>query len=251
MHGETVGTIASTPDGLMAFEYADSWLADGFSISPFSLPLEKRVFVSSWRPFDGIFGIFDDSLPDGWGRLLVDRALAKHDLNPREVGFLARLSFVGSSGMGALEYEPETSISISMGDVDFDAVAEECARLLSTNDSEDLDELLALGGSSGGARPKVLTQVDGEEWIVKFPSSVDVADIGAREYRVMRLAKQCGLNTPEARLFSSKRCWGILASSASIVSVKVLRAKCTWLQPVRCWSHRIASPILNMSCLCG
>lgn len=208
MHGETVGTIASTPDGLMAFEYADSWLADGFSISPFSLPLEKRVFVSNWRPFDGVFGIFDDSLPDGWGRLLVDRALAKHGLNPREVGFLARLSFVGSSGMGALEYEPETSNSISMGGVDFDAVAEECARLLSTNDSENLDELLALGGSSGGARPKVLTQVDGEEWIVKFPSSVDAADIGAREYRVMQLAKQCGLNTPETRLFSSKRCSG-------------------------------------------
>lgn len=66
-HGETVGTIASTPEGLMAFEYADGWLASGFSISPFSLPLEKRVFIARWRPFDGVFGIFDDSLPDGGG----------------------------------------------------------------------------------------------------------------------------------------------------------------------------------------
>lgn len=162
-HGETVGTIASTPEGLMAFEYADGWLASGFSISPFSLPLEKRVFIARWRPFDGVFGIFDDSLPDGWGKLLVDRALAKHGLNPREVGFLARLSFVGASGMGALEYEPETAIAASFGELDFDVIAEECARLLATNESDDFDELLALGGSSGGARPKVLTEVDGEE----------------------------------------------------------------------------------------
>lgn len=208
LHGDTVGSIASTQEGLMAFEYDNGWLANGFSISPFSLPLEKRVFVARWRPFDGVFGIFDDSLPDGWGRLLVDRALAKHGLNPREIGFLARLSFVGASGMGALEYEPETAIATSFGGLDFDAIAEECARLLATNESDDLDELLALGGSSGGARPKVLTEVEGEEWIVKFPSSVDSENIGEQEYAIAQLAKQCGLNVPETRLFPSKRCLG-------------------------------------------
>ena len=207
-HGETVGTIASTPDGLMAFEYADGWLANGFSISPFSLPLEKRVFIARWRPFDGVFGIFDDSLPDGWGRLLVDRVLTKHGLNPREVGFLARLSFVGASGMGALEYEPETIITASFGGLDFDVVAEECAHLLATNESDDLDELLALGGSSGGARPKVLTEIEGEEWIVKFPSSIDSEGIGEQEYRIAQLAGQCGLEIPETRLFPSNRCSG-------------------------------------------
>lgn len=207
-HGETVGTIASTPEGLMAFEYVDGWLAGGFSISPFSLPLEKRVFIARWRPFDGVFGIFDDSLPDGWGKLLVDRALAKHGLNPREVGFLARLSFVGASGMGALEYEPETAIAASFGGLDFDVIAEECARLLATNESDDFDELLALGGSSGGARPKVLTEVDGEEWIVKFPSSFGTENIGEQEYCIAQLAKRCGLDVPETRLFPSKRCSG-------------------------------------------
>lgn len=207
-HGETVGSIASTPEGLMAFEYADEWLANGFSVSPFSLPLEKRVFVARWRPFDGIFGVFDDSLPDGWGRLLVDRMLAKHGLNPREVGFLARLSFVGASGMGALEYEPETAIAASLGGLDFDVVAEECARLLATNESGDLDELLALGSSSGGARPKVLTEIEGEEWIVKFPSSVDSENIGEREYRIAKLAMLCGLDVPEVRLLPSNRFWG-------------------------------------------
>ena len=192
----------------MAFEYADKWLANGFSISPFSLPLEKRVFVARWRPLDGVFGIFDDSLPDGWGKLLVDRTLAKHGLNPREVGFLSRLSFVGASGMGALEYEPETAITASLGGLDFDAIAEEGARLLATNESGDLDELLALGGSSGGARPKVLTELDGEEWIVKFPSSVDSENIGEQEYRIAQLAGLCGLDVPEVRLLPSNRCSG-------------------------------------------
>ena len=207
-HGETVGSIASTPEGLMAFEYADEWLANGFSISPFSLPLEKRVFVARWRPLDGVFGIFDDSLPDGWGKILVDRTLAKHGLNPREVGFLSRLSFIGASGMGALEYEPETAITASLGGLDFDAIAEECARLLVTNESGDLDELLALGGSSGGARPKVLTELDGEEWIVKFPSSLDSENIGEQEYRIAQLAGLCGLDVPEVRLLPSNRCSG-------------------------------------------
>ena len=207
-HGETVGSIASTPEGLMAFEYADEWLANGFSISPFSLPLEKRVFVARWRPLDGVFGIFDDSLPDGWGKILVDRTLAKHGLNPRGVGFLSRLSFIGASGMGALEYEPETAITASLGGLDFDAIAEECARLLVTNESGDLDELLALGGSSGGARPKVLTELDGEEWIVKFPSSLDSENIGEQEYRIAQLAGLCGLDVPEVRLLPSNRCSG-------------------------------------------
>ena len=60
---------------------------------------------------------------------------------------------------------------------DLDDIARECANLLETDFSEDLDQLFALGGSSGGARPKILTEVDGEEWIIKFPSSVDSANI--------------------------------------------------------------------------
>lgn len=62
---------------LAAFEYDKEWLADGFTVSPFSLPLEQKVFLPKMDPFDGIFGVFADSLPDGWGRLLVDRLMLK------------------------------------------------------------------------------------------------------------------------------------------------------------------------------
>lgn len=68
-----VGILAKTPDNLVAFEYDDNWILSGFSISPFSLPLVKKVFIPKFNNFEGLFGVFNDSLPDGWGRLLVDR----------------------------------------------------------------------------------------------------------------------------------------------------------------------------------
>lgn len=73
-----VGTLALTSDNICAFEYNHNWLQNGFSISPFYLPLKKEVFISKQEPFDGLFGIFNDSLPDGWGRLLIDRVFKKN-----------------------------------------------------------------------------------------------------------------------------------------------------------------------------
>ncbi len=208
MHGRVVGTVAVASGGVLAFEYSREWLRDGFSISPLSLPLEQRVFVAKPHPLDGVFGVFDDSLPDGWGRLLVDRTLARHGVSPSSIGPLERLSIVGSSGMGALEYRPQTTLPVSVGGVDFDEIAEECARVLKTDASDDLDTLFALGGSSGGARPKILTTIEGEEWIVKFASSVDPPSIGRDEYHIMQAARACGICVPETRLFPSKRCDG-------------------------------------------
>lgn len=93
--GRMVGTLALTADGVLAFEYDDGWIREGFSISPLSLPLEKRVFVARRHPLDGVFGVFDDSLPDGWGRLLVDRLLRSHGIDPFAVSPIARLAIVG------------------------------------------------------------------------------------------------------------------------------------------------------------
>ena len=160
-HGRKVGTMALYKGRLAAFEYDREWLADGFSISPFSLPLEQKVFIPKQEPFDGIFGVFADSLPDGWGRLLVDRLMLKNHMNPYEVGNMDRLAIVGQSGMGALCYEPERHFEIEENPIDLDTIAEECRQILNTESAENLDELFRLGGSSGGARPKILTQIDG------------------------------------------------------------------------------------------
>lgn len=203
-----VGTLAMSPARTLAFAYDSAWLRDGFSISPLSLPLNEEVFVAKRDPLDGLFGVFDDSMPDGWGRLVTDRMLRQRGIDPYAVDPLARLSIVGASGMGALEYQPETTLESRGPARDLDAIAAECARLMETDFSADLDKLFALAGSSGGARPKILTTIDGEEWIVKFASSVDGADIGLKEYQLSMLAKDCGIQMPETRLFPSKRCAG-------------------------------------------
>lgn len=207
-HGRKVGTMALYKGRLAAFEYDREWLADGFSISPFSLPLEQKVFIPKQEPFDGIFGGFADSLPDGWGRLLVDRLMLKNHMNPYEVGNMDRLAIVGQSGMGALCYEPERHFEIEENPIDLDTIAEECRQILNTESAENLDELFRLGGSSGGTRPKILTQIDGEEWIIKFPSSADRENIGRQEYEYSLCARKCGIPMAETRLFPSKICDG-------------------------------------------
>lgn len=207
-HGRKVGTMALYKGHLAAFEYDREWIAEGFSISPFYLPLEQKVFIPKADPFDGLFGVFADSLPDGWGRLLVDRLMLKNHMNPYEIGNLERLAIVGQSGMGALCYEPERSFETEENPMNLDEIAEECRRILNTESVENLDELFRLGGSSGGARPKILTKIDGEEWIIKFPSSTDKTDIGKQEYEYSLCARECGIQMTETRLFPSKNCAG-------------------------------------------
>ena len=203
-----LGTLAKTPDRVVAFEYDSDWLNNGFSISPFSLPLIKKVFIPKYDPFSGLFGVFNDSLPDGWGRLLVDRLFLKNKINPNEIDNLNRLAVVQESGMGALTYKPEHKFESENNISDYDILAQECSKILESQNSENLDELFKLGGSSGGARPKILTSIDNEDWIIKFPSSSDPKNIGEKEYQYSLCAKDCGINMTETRLFPSKICSG-------------------------------------------
>lgn len=203
-----VGTLAKTPERVVAFEYDLDWLNNGFSISPFSLPLIKKVFIPKYEPFDGLFGVFNDSLPDGWGRLLVDRLFLKNKINPVEIDNLNRLAVVQESGMGALTYKPEHRFQTKNDVSNLDILAQECSKILESQNSDNLDELFQLGGSSGGARPKILTSIDNEDWIIKFPSSTDPKNIGEKEYQYSLCAKNCGINMPETKLFPSEICSG-------------------------------------------
>ena len=206
-----VGTLAllnKSKIDLLAFQYDDEWIKNGFSISPFSLPLENKVFIPKIDPFNGMFGVFSDSLPDGWGKLLVDRTLKKNNINPFEITSLDRLAIVGNSGMGGLEYIPQYDFEIKSEIKDLDELALSCKKILNTKYSENLDELFLLGGSSGGARPKILTNINGEDWIIKFPSKFDNDNIGKQEYDYSLCAKKCGIFMPETKLFPSKNCSG-------------------------------------------
>lgn len=202
-----VGTLAMTPDGKVAFSYDDEWLVNGFAISPFVLPLEKKVFIPEKRYFNGLFGIFADSLPDAWGRLLLDRVLKEHKIT-EDITVLDRLALVGTSGMGALEYEPDYIIIENEEIDDLDYLSKQCQKILKTEYSTDLDVLYKLGGGIGGARPKILTHIEDEDWIIKFLAGIDGPNCGLREYIYSECARKCGIKMTETRLFPSKICDG-------------------------------------------
>jgi len=209
LHDRLVGRLAQTPEGPVAFEYDRGWIADGFSLSPLSLPLEQRVFIPNWLPFEGLWGIFDDSLPDGWGRLLLDRLLRRQGLDPEAITALTRLAIVGNGGMGALSYEPVITTEKEPATVSsLDALAQDALKVLETNDAHNLDELFIRGGSSGGARPKIVAHIEDADWLIKFPASIDPPDSGEQEYRYALTAHDCGIEMPEVRLFPSARCAG-------------------------------------------
>lgn len=199
-----VGRLALTPEGRCAFEYDASFISNGVSISPFFLPLRQELFIAKPTPFSGGFGVFDDSLPDGWGQLILDRYLRSIGVDARRLTLLQRLSLVGSNGRGALEYVPDKSVFTEYSDSDLHIISKEIREILSGKDDKStLEELYARGGSPGGARPKIFYRHEGKEWLVKFRASNDSADIGKTEYRYSLLAKKCGIEMPETRLFEN------------------------------------------------
>lgn len=212
-HGRTVGRLAEMADRRVAFQYDAEWLKNGFSISPLSLPLRDDVFVpeeKSRERFRGLFGVFADSLPDSWGELLLNRYLETLGVHADDVSTLDRLAFIGTSGMGALEYIPakEADFSVPATQLNIDMIAAECEKLLSSKAADNLDLLYRLGGSSGGTRPKIMLCENGREWIVKFPAGKDPADIGKCEYDYSICARDCGITMTETSLIPSSVCEG-------------------------------------------
>ncbi len=205
LHNEKIGRMALTPDGLCAFEYEAQFLSSGFSISPFFLPLKNEVFIAKRHPFRGGFGVFDDSLPDGWGSLILDRYLRSKGIDPYRLSLLQRFALVGNTGRGALEFRPDWSEEAPGEMLDFNLLAQETEKILTTESSGDLLETLyKFGGSSGGARPKVFVKKEDKEWLVKFKTTNDPDDTGKIEYKYSLLAKKCGIKMPETRLFEGR-----------------------------------------------
>jgi serine/threonine-protein kinase HipA len=216
-----VGRLAFK-DRQLLFEYDVSFINSGIELSPIKLPLRPGVFVADTTIFDGLFGVFNDSLPDGWGRLLLDRTVEKYGIHRGQLNPLDRLAYVGRHGMGALSYEPELGLE-NTDDVPLalDRIAEESAAVLAGENEEVFEELLRLNGSSSGARPKIVAQVSTDKkriihgqrelqsgfahWMIKFPSSQDARDMGAIEYAYSLMAKDAGVEMPETHLFRTKR----------------------------------------------
>lgn len=210
-HDQTVGIISMTPDNrLCAFQYDRDWLASGFSISPLDLPLKSDLFIAKAEPFFGSFGIFEDSLPDGYGRYLLNRLLKKQGIDDSEMTPIQRLSIVGYSGMGALCYFPETYIGEKKTLPELDKLQQMAIEVLSEKSDKDEDVLYFNSGNSGGCRPKCLLQDAEGSWLVKFRHTYDPKNMGEMEYQFNKVARKCGITVPDFKLmkgnyFATKR----------------------------------------------
>lgn len=203
--GIQVGTLSLTSDMRQSlFEYDRNWLINGFSISPLELPLKKGIFIAKPEPFKGGFGIFEDSLPDGYGRYLLHKALLKLGRNSFDLSILEKLSIIGSSGMGALTYHPAETIVTDKAIDNFDELQKKALEVLSELQTEDIDMLLFKSGNSGGARPKAIFEDQSGHWLVKFRHTYDPQDMGIQEFKYNELAKECGITIPDFKLVNDK-----------------------------------------------
>lgn len=208
-----VGHLEMLNDERVAFQYAVEWINDGFSISPLSLPLSNKVFVSNSPYFKGLYGVFNDSLPDGWGEYLLRRMLIKRQIAFEKLSPLTRLSIISDLGLGGLEYRPTQSDKEEYTNVDLDLIVETINKeLKNKHSSDDIDNLFKLGGASGGARPKVHLKINSEDWIIKFPALNENKNVGLEEFKANQLAKKCGINISECKLFESKLAKGFFGS---------------------------------------
>lgn len=204
-HKRSVGTLSLTPDNrLCAFEYDSRWLAEGFSISPLELPLKPGLFIAKPQPFHGNFGVFEDSLPDGYGRYLLRRALLREGINDINLSALEKLSIIGNGGMGALTYSPETKILKDTDSLDFDQLQEKALEVLKEQQDTDAGLLLYRSGNSGGVRPKAIFSDDEGHWLIKFRHYYDPVDIGQQEFHYNEVAKKCGVDVPDCKLINNR-----------------------------------------------
>jgi len=209
------------------FEYDKNFLGKGFWLSPYKLPLQTEVFeYKDYNHFGPIFGLFDDSLPDGWGLLLMDRYLKKRGYDINTLTVLDRLAFLGNNTMGALVYEPVLDIEAS-DNTPFNLynLSKQAMDIISGKTDEVLPQMIKAGGSPGGARPKVLagvcedTLVSGEtdlpdnfeHWIIKFSADIDSPHAGLVEYIYSLLARDAESICPKPNCLDLKNKGIILA----------------------------------------
>ena len=203
------------------FKYYTSFVKSGLEISPFKLKLSEKIYSADATPFEGLFGVFADSLPDGWGRLLLDRTLTARGVLIQDVMPLQRLSYVGTRGMGALIYRPEIdSFSKKEIQLELDSIAKEMNTVIEGSSYDAIEELYQLGGSSGGARPKILVGYNSksdklmhgedklpkgyEHWLIKFQSSMDRKDNANIEFAYYKMVLDAGIEMSESKLFTGK-----------------------------------------------
>lgn len=199
----------------IVFEYTAEAINRGLELSPLNLPLCQPVTQGFPAFQDGLPGIIADCLPDGWGRLLMDRWFRKKEIPLHQISALDRLTYLGSNAMGAFCFEPEQYFSEDLAQqFSLSMLAEESQKLLQDKATDLLTQLVLMGGSPHGARPKVLIYrsctedkysnfdfAGAEAWLVKFPAHNEKPEVCALEKIYAHCAQACGLAVASSEYF--------------------------------------------------
>ena len=214
-----VGTLAQNRDGVY-FQYSSEYLNEGSSLSPYVLNFDTSLQKGPLEPHDGLHGIFADSLPDSWGRLLVDRYLRQQGINPGEITAMDRLALVDRQSMGALTYESDVHFDVELPVYSaITKLGSQAQALIQRNSDEGLTQLI-YSGSAAGSRPKaqLYMRSDDDEtcslepgpglkpYLIKFTSSTFPLghEEGVCEAVYMTLAEEAGIDVAPWRLVESQ-----------------------------------------------
>lgn len=244
--GKTAGAVAwDDTTGLASFEYDESFKRNGWDLSPLKMPLTggKKVFTfpelrkmadvdADMDCFKGLPGLLADVLPDKYGNRLINSWLAQQGRPENSMNPVETLCFIGTRGMGALEFEPATfSDAGRTYQVEVDSLVEIARKILDrregfeTNlredDEEAIRKILKIGTSAGGARPKAViaynektgevksgqarTPAGFEQWLIKLDGVSDVqlgrsSGYGRVEYAYYLMALECGIEMMPSKL---------------------------------------------------
>ena len=213
---QRVGQLAENRQGIF-FQYNEDYLQNYHSLSPFKLPFNNTLHKAPREHHQGLHGVFSDSLPDGWGLLLMDRIFRQNGILPHQITPMDRLAYVGEKAMGSLSYTPAADYTTGENEPfqSISVLGQEAQRIFE-GETEHVLTAIANAGGSGGARPKAMIYLDPDNpgqvstlpefglspWLIKFTSkNLPLGhEEGLCEAAWLSMAETAGIAVPQWQL---------------------------------------------------
>ncbi len=225
LYGHTVGYLAQDSQKNVVFEYEPAFKQLGLEISPLKLPTATTNLYTNKEDsfFEGLPGVIADSLPDKFGNKIIEKYYANKGINSYELSVLQKLAYIGTTGMGALEFFPNDSNNKSTLEIlEIQHLVQEARDVITGKTEKAIPELMESGGSAGGARAKAIIAWDKknnivrsgrldckegfEQYIIKFDGVGENGiseDYTKVEYIYMKIAKELGLKVAGVKLINN------------------------------------------------
>jgi serine/threonine-protein kinase HipA len=222
--GKSVGALG-LDDNTTYFEYNEAFKKENLEISPLKLAIKNTQTYTNFddRYFNQLAGVFADSLPDKFGNAIINEYYKKKGFNQYELSSIQKLAYIGTSGMGALEYVPAVQNDSIKEVLEIKHLVDEARLILQGNIKTTIPEIMEAGASAGGARAKAIIQwnkqsnsilsgrvaskLNYEQYLIKFDGASEhkrSEDYPKIEYIYMSIAKLCGLKVAEVELMRER-----------------------------------------------